>query len=86
MKTKGRAIWAAYNDTGALGIDCPHCDAEKGTWCTKDDGRVARVPCVDRIAATAAVSPVARLPSTVHDEPVTTTDFSEPRHPNEEDQ
>ncbi|WP_197382651.1 zinc finger domain-containing protein [Mycolicibacterium mengxianglii] len=64
---KGRAIWAAYDDTGALNISCPHCDAEEGTWCTKPDGRVARVPCIARIAA-ADLAP-------------TTVDFTEPRHP-----
>lgn len=83
MKTKGRAIWQAYSDTGALAIACPHCAAEPGNWCTKPDGRVSRVPCVDRIAATAAIAPVIHLPTTAATAPA---DFSEPRHPHEEDQ
>jgi hypothetical protein len=45
------AIWAAYNDTGALEVTCPHCAAEPGKWCSRNDGRVRRVPCVDRAAA-----------------------------------
>lgn len=65
--TKGRAIWAAYNDVGALDVPCTNCEAQRGQWCTKPDGRVSRMPCVARIAA-ADITP-------------TTTDYSEPRHP-----
>ncbi|MEX3644325.1 zinc finger domain-containing protein [Mycolicibacterium porcinum] len=81
MKTKGRAIWQAYSDTGALAIACPHCAAEPDKWCTKPDGRVSRVPCVDRIAATAVIAPVIHLPVAIPDNPNRSTDFSEPRHP-----
>jgi hypothetical protein len=49
----GRPIWAAYNDTQALTIDCPHCTAQTGQWCTRTDGRVRRTPCLDRITITA---------------------------------
>jgi hypothetical protein len=44
----GRPIWQAYADTGALDVACPHCGAEPEQWCTREDGRVRRVPCVDR--------------------------------------
>lgn len=66
----GKPIWQAYNDCNALAIDCPNCDAEQGNWCTRDNGRVRRVPCVARAAAGGLV--------------VTATDkyrdFSEPTH------
>ncbi len=51
------AIWQAYSDTGALTVACPHCGAEQGMWCTTSYGRVARVPCVARIAAAAITIP-----------------------------
>jgi hypothetical protein len=60
------AIWDAYRDTGTLDIACPHCDATPGTFCTRPDGRVRRVPCIDRIAASGAVPDVR--------------DYTEPRH------
>lgn len=63
-----RAIWAAYRDTGTIDIPCPRCGANSGTWCTRNDGRVRRVPCVDRLAAASGSVPDAR-------------DFSEPLHP-----
>jgi hypothetical protein len=62
---KPQPIWAAYNETGALGVRCPHCGAERGKWCTRDDGRLGRVPCVARASASGADRP---------------HDFSEPRH------
>ena len=62
-----RAIWQAYKDTGTLDIGCPHCGATPGVWCTRDDGRVRRVPCVERLASSGVVDNVI--------------DFSEPRHP-----
>jgi hypothetical protein len=64
------AIWAAYSDTGALEVTCPHCDAGPGQWCTRDDGRVRRVPCIARTAATGLVT-VDRY-----------RDFTEPLPPN----
>lgn len=66
------AIWRAYADTGALRIDCPNCRAERDRWCTQPDGRVRRVPCVERATATAvfAVDREDRY-----------RDFSEPTHP-----
>lgn len=71
---KGRAVSAAYSDTGSLQVACPHCGAEPGQWCTKSDGRVSKVPCVGRLAAcTAVIAPITRMA----DVPV---DFSEPRH------
>jgi hypothetical protein len=48
---KGRPIRAAYTDTGALDITCGRCRAGPGQWCTAGDGRVRRVPCVERAAA-----------------------------------
>ena len=63
-------IWQAYEGTGTLDVACPHCGATPGTWCTRGDGRVRRVPCVDRLAASGSVP-------TVHDP-------SEPRHPRKE--
>lgn len=68
---KGRAIWSAYSDTGALEIACPHCAAATGQWCTKPDGRVSRVPCVARTAEASLVVP----------DPRKHRDFSEPTHP-----
>lgn len=70
----GRAVLAAYRDTGAAKLPCPHCEAEPGQPCTKPDGRISRVPCVDRIAA-------ADLGPTTSATPV--VDFSEPRRPRE---
>jgi len=67
---QGRAIWAAYADCNALQIDCPNCEAPQGSWCTKEDGRVSRVPCVARAAAGSLI--VARAPA--H------RDFSQPIH------
>ena len=61
------AIWQAYNDTGALAVACPHCGAERGKWCTRDDGRLGRVPCVARAAASGVGD------NRPHD-------FGEPRH------
>lgn len=48
---KPRPIWAAYNQTGALDVNCPHCGAEHGQWCTRDDGRLGRIPCIARMSA-----------------------------------
>jgi hypothetical protein len=77
---KGRAVLAAYRDTGASEIACPHCDARAGQPCTKSDGRISRVPCVGRLAAadigSTAVAPL-RGATVAHD-------YSEPRHPQEE--
>ncbi len=67
------AIWAAYNDTGALEVTCPHCGAEPRKWCSRDDGRVRRVPCVDRVVSgvdTGDGKPYVR-------------DFSQPTHERE---
>lgn len=47
----GRAVKAAYTDTGADGISCPYCAAEPGAPCTRIDGQILRVPHVTRIAA-----------------------------------
>lgn len=69
MNAKGRAVPAAYSDTGALGVACPHCGAGGGEPCTKTDGRTSRVPCVDRLAAADIATPVL----------TTAVDFSEPR-------
>lgn len=71
----GRAVWAAYADCNALQIDCPNCGAQHGNWCTKDDGRVSRVPCVARAAAgSLMVAPGHRDFS----QPIHTTDRSQP--------
>lgn len=48
----GKPIWRAYQDVGALRLQCPHCDAQPGQWCTRDDGRLRRTPCLARIPAT----------------------------------
>ncbi|ORB84677.1 hypothetical protein B1987_13710 [Mycobacterium kansasii] len=68
---RGKAIWAAYGDTGALEVACPNCSADQGHWCTKPDGRVSRVPCVSRAAAASL--------TVAHTDKY--RDFSEPRHP-----
>jgi hypothetical protein len=65
-----KAIWQAYRDTGALEVSCPNCSAVRGHWCTKADGRVARVPCISRAAAG----------SLIVTEPHAPRDFSEPEH------
>jgi len=41
-------VLAAYESTGALGVACPECAADAGSWCTRD-GRTARIPHVSRI-------------------------------------
>lgn len=64
-------VLAAYRDTGALAITCPHCATEPGQPCTKPDGRVSKVPCVARIA-NADLAPTIAVTAVV--------DFSEPRH------
>lgn len=69
--SKQRAIWAAYNDTGSLNVDCPNCGAEPKQWCTKPDGRVRRIPCIERSTATAIVT-IERDSAY--------RDFSEPAH------
>lgn len=69
---RGRAIWQAYRDCGALEVTCPHCAATPGQWCTRADGRVRRIPCASRTVASigsGAGRPYSR-------------DFSEPTHPN----
>lgn len=71
----GRAVLAAYNDTGALTVRCGHCGAEAGQPCTKPDGRVSKVPCVDRIAA-ADLTPITEVTAVQ-----SAVDYSEPRHP-----
>lgn len=93
---KGRAVLAAYADTGADAIACPHCDAEPGEPCRKPDGRVSRVPCVARLAAAdlapaAAAAAAAGLFNRLGEKGVHTLDppggaieFSEPRHPRED--
>lgn len=68
----GRAIWAAYDDTGALAVTCTNCAARQGQWCSHPDGRVRRVPCVDRAAASI---------SSVSSRPYPARDFTEPTHP-----
>lgn len=72
MSRSNRAIWQAYADTGALDTDCPNCAAPRNQWCTKADGRVRRVPCVDRTVASVAVTTAG-----------TPRDFSEPIHETE---
>lgn len=70
--SNGRAIWQAYSDVGALDIACPHCGAQPKQWCTRDDGRVRRIPCIERATSTAVVdAPQSRY----------IRDFSEPAHP-----
>lgn len=64
------AIWQAYDDTGALEVSCTHCGAVPGQWCTKSDGRVRRVPCVERAAAGVDTGNGKPYP-----------DFTEPTHP-----
>lgn len=41
-------IHAAYTAAGALEIRCSNCHSAVGVWCTRDDGRVRRTPCVAR--------------------------------------
>lgn len=71
MRRSGKAIWAAYSDTGALEVTCGHCGAQPGQWCSRDDGRVRRVPCVERAADGGLIATDSRKHH----------DFSEPRHP-----
>ncbi|OBK56183.1 hypothetical protein A5656_19940 [Mycobacterium gordonae] len=70
----GRAIWAAYDDTGALAISCINCAAQQGQWCTRPDGRVRKVPCIERAAA-------GGILAADHNGPY--RDFSEPTHPHQ---
>lgn len=41
-------VLAAYESTGALGVPCPRCGADAGSWCAQD-GMTARIPHVSRI-------------------------------------
>lgn len=68
------AIWRAYSDTGALQINCPICGAERGKWCNKPDGRVRRIPCIERATAAASAAAVTVNREDRH------RDFSEPVH------
>ncbi len=68
--SKQTAIWQAYADTGALEVSCPNCDAAPDQWCTRPDGRVRRVPCIDRTTTTGVLTT-----------PKYGRDFSEPTHP-----
>lgn len=70
-KKQRQGIWTAYNDTGALRIECPRCGARRNKWCTKPDGRVRRIPCIERATATAVVTV---------DREDRYRDFSEPLH------
>lgn len=72
---RGRAIWQAYADVGALKINCPNCEAGVGTWCTREGGKVRRVPCIARAAAGGLI---VAAPRGHHD-------FGEPRHPRTEE-
>lgn len=76
------AIWAAYNAVGALEVPCPTCSAPVSIWCTREDGKVRRLPCIARAAA--AGGPEARATSTAgagqQVQAVAPVDFSEPRH------
>jgi hypothetical protein len=65
----GRPIWQAYSDTGALDVVCPQCGAEPKQWCTRDNGRVRRVPCVARSTASGAVEAAGKP-----------RDFTQPNH------
>ena len=75
----GRAVLAAYTDTGALTVPCGHCGAEPDQPCTKPDGRISRVPCVDRIAA-ADISSDTDKKGWISN-PTLPVDYSEPRRP-----
>lgn len=77
----GRAIWAAYEDTGALSIPCPNCGAEQGVWCTKPDGRVAKTPCIARISAADIAPKTIALLNQTTENASQSIDFTEPRHP-----
>lgn len=79
--SRGRAIWQAYSDTNALAIPCTNCQAEKGIWCTKPDGRVSKVPCVARIAAADLTAHQIESESASLSTPA--LDFSEPRRPHD---
>jgi hypothetical protein len=50
-----KPIWTAYSETGALSVTCPHCHAEPGKFCTRENGRVGRIPCVSRASASGVV-------------------------------
>lgn len=78
MSTKGRAVLAAYQDTGALAVSCGHCTARPGNPCTKADGRISRVPCFGRLAD------AGLMPPGVVGEYQNSHDFSEARHPRED--
>lgn len=68
------AIWAAYSDTDALSSACTNCGAQEGHWCTRPDGRIRRVPCVARSAASIGSG---------NGRPYAPRDFSEPARPPE---
>lgn len=85
-------IVAAYEQSGAFDIPCPHCGADIGVVCTRPDGRVRRAPCVARCRIS---SPAVGSSDPEHDSepaearsglvdldaPPLWHDPSEPRHP-----
>ncbi|OBI08633.1 hypothetical protein A5715_00620 [Mycolicibacter heraklionensis] len=77
----GRAVTAAYTDTGANEISCPHCGAEPGQACVKPDARISKVPCVGRIAAADLFIDTGKK-GHLQDAAVP-VDYSEPRRPRE---
>ena len=49
VQRKKGPVLAAYESTGALGVPCPECAADAGSWCARD-GRFTRIPHVSRIS------------------------------------
>ncbi|MCF1694279.1 hypothetical protein [Corynebacterium argentoratense] len=49
VQRKQGPVLAAYESTGALGVACPECAADAGSWCARN-GRTTRIPHVSRIA------------------------------------
>lgn len=80
MSTKGRAVWPAYRDTGSLAVPCVHCAAEPGRPCVKADGRVSKVPCIDRLASADLSGGVRSRTDTLTTSTTPAVDYSEPRH------
>lgn len=66
---RDQVVIQAYAATGALRRPCDTCGSQPNQWCTTPDGRLRRVPCVDRAAAGATV-----------DDDGKPRDFSEPTH------
>lgn len=73
--------YQAAND--AITRDCSRCGAPAGTWCSKPDGRLARIPCLVRAKSASSDWAKSARASGAGGNEVAVVDFSEPRYTSE---